>query len=144
MTTNASLMNGGPALPITSVVSDSTMAYSGVGAALAGVNQLLPYHGISGLGPFGADWFSGKKPLLTFTIGTLGVEGGCFQVLFDLAGSGAPTLWRQWFIGGGSGAALVFTTEQGVILPSWQIQLSYVNLAAAFRDVNLFVSLRAF
>jgi len=145
MTMSAFLMRGAPALPVNAVVADGTMSYSQRSATLAGANPILPFGW--GLGPFGGDFFVGKKPLLTFAIGTEGVEGGCLQVQLDLGGSGFPVLWRQWYIAGGAAGAagsLVLTVEHGIIVPSWQLQLFYINLAPMGTIVDVFISLRAF
>lgn len=145
MTVSAFLMRGGPALPVNAVVADGAMSYSQRSPALAGVNRILPYGWT--LGPFGGDFFSGKKPVLDFAAGTEGVEGGCIQVSLDLGGSGLPVLWRQWYIAGGAAGAagsLVLTVEHGIVVPSWQLQISYVNFAAMGTIVDVFLSLRAF
>jgi hypothetical protein len=145
MTMSAFLYRGAPALPVTAVISDSAMSYSHLGPALAGVNQILPFAGF-GLGPYGPDFFSGKKPILDFSFGTEAVEGGCVQVLLDLGGGGLPVIWRQWYIAGGAAGAagsLILTVEHGIVVPSWQLQISYINLAAGIVDIEFFFSLRA-
>lgn len=144
MTVNAFLFRGAPAIPVTAVVSDSAMSYSQRSAALAGLNQILPFGW--GVGPYGTDFFSGKKPIFDFAAGTEGVEGGCLQVLLDLGGSGLPVLWRQWYIAGGAAGAagsLVLTVEHGIVVPSWQLQVNYINLAPMGTIVDVFLSLRA-
>jgi hypothetical protein len=146
MTVNAFLMRGAPAIPVNAVVADGTMSFSHLGPALGGLNQILPFGGL-GMGPFGPDYFSGKKPVLDFSAGTEAVEGGCIQVSLDLGGDGFPILWRQWYLAGGAAGAagsLILTVEHGIVVPSWQMQISFISFAAGIVDVVFFISLRAF